>query len=81
LSFWLFTGSQGGSGVPSSGGESERDALVEEAAAQAAQLVQQSDGDEALARRSEVRNLRFPVLPRFDCRVFFGFREFWSVVI
>lgn len=38
--------------------ENEREALVEEAAAKAAQLVQWSDGDEAPAKRSEVRHLR-----------------------
>ena len=62
------TGSLGGSSAPPSGKENERNALVKEAATQAAQLIQQSDGDEALAKRSEVRNPRSPGFPRFNRR-------------
>ncbi|KAG0580198.1 hypothetical protein KC19_4G155600 [Ceratodon purpureus] len=46
------------SGKVSSVKENEREALVEEAAAKAAQLVQWSDGDEAPAKRSEIAILR-----------------------
>lgn len=54
---------------------------MEEAATQAAQRIQQSDDDEALAKRSEVRGLRSSLLPYFKRRISLNLENSQSLVL